>query len=49
MSNPYRRQLPLRVGLVAAMLLLVGLGLLASGIAVTSTLQHDLINRADQT
>jgi two-component system, OmpR family, sensor kinase len=34
---------------VAAMLLLVGCGLLASGIAVTSTLQHDLINRADQT
>ena len=31
------------------MLLLVGCGLLASGIAVTSTLQHDLINRADQT
>lgn len=49
MSSPYRRQLPLRVGLVAAMLLLVGLGLLASGIAVTSTLRHDLINRADQT
>ncbi|KDE99263.1 ATP-binding protein [Mycolicibacterium aromaticivorans JS19b1 = JCM 16368] len=41
--------MPLRVGLVAAMLLLVGCGLLASGIAVTSTLQHDLINRADQT
>lgn len=31
------------------MLLLVGCGLLASGIAVTSTLQHDLIDRADQT
>ncbi len=31
------------------MLLLVGCGLLASGIAVTSTLQHDLVNRADQT
>jgi two-component system OmpR family sensor kinase len=31
------------------MLLLVGCGLLASGIAVTSTLRHDLINRADQT
>ena len=49
MPVPYRRALPLRVGLVAAMLLLVGLGLLASGIAVTSTLRHDLINRADQT
>ncbi|BBX05835.1 sensor histidine kinase [Mycolicibacterium aichiense] len=49
MPRPYHRALPLRVGLVAAMLLLVGCGLLASGIAVTSTLQHDLINRADQT
>ena len=49
MGNPYHRSLPLRVGLVAAMLLLVGCGLLASGIAVTSTLRHDLINRADQT
>lgn len=49
MPSPYHRALPLRVGLVAAMLLLVGCGLLASGIAVTSTLQHDLINRADQT
>ncbi|APE18199.1 HAMP domain-containing histidine kinase [Mycobacterium crocinum] len=49
MPHPYRRALPLRVGLVAAMLLLVGCGLLASGIAVTSTLQHDLVNRADQT
>jgi two-component system OmpR family sensor kinase len=49
MPGSYHRALPLRVGLVAAMLLLVGCGLLASGIAVTSTLQHDLINRADQT
>lgn len=49
MPTPYHRALPLRVGLVAAMLLLVGCGLLASGIAVTSTLRHDLINRADQT
>ncbi len=49
MTTPYRKQLPLRVGLVAAMLLLVGCGLLASGVAVTSTLQHDLIDRADQT
>jgi two-component system, OmpR family, sensor kinase len=37
------------VSLVAAMLLLVGLGLLASGIAVTSILRHSLINRVDQT
>ncbi|AKK29556.1 cell wall metabolism sensor histidine kinase WalK [Mycobacterium sp. EPa45] len=49
MPSAYHRALPLRVGLVAAMLLLVGCGLLASGIAVTSTLQHDLVNRADQT
>jgi len=43
------RALPLRVGLVAAMLLLVGCGLLASGIAVTSILRHSLISRLDQT
>lgn len=49
MPSPYHRALPLRVALVAAMLVLVGCGLLASGIAVTSTLQHDLVNRADQT
>ncbi|MCB0940424.1 MAG: HAMP domain-containing histidine kinase [Mycobacterium sp.] len=49
MANNYRRAVPLRVGLVAAMLLLVGCGLLASGIAVTSALRHDLVNRVDQT
>jgi len=49
MPSHYRRALPLRVGLVAAMLLLVGCGLLASGIAVTSILQHSLLNRVDQT
>jgi len=43
------RAVPLRVGLVAAMLLLVGCGLLASGIAVTSILRQSLINRLDQT
>jgi two-component system, OmpR family, sensor kinase len=43
------RGVPLRVGLVAATLLLVACGLLASGIAVTSILRHDLIDRADQT
>ena len=43
------RGVPLRVGLVAATLVLVACGLLASGIAVTSILQHDLINRVDQT
>ncbi len=49
MANKYRRAVPLRVGLVAAMLLLVGCGLLASGIAVTSVLRHDLVSRVDQT
>ena len=44
-----RRGLPLRVGLVAATLVLVACGLLASGIAVTSILRHSLINRVDQT
>lgn len=37
------------MGLVAATLVLVAGGLLASGIAVTSILQHGLINRVDQT
>jgi two-component system, OmpR family, sensor kinase len=39
---------PLRVALVAATLVLVGLGLLASGVAVTSILRHDLLSRVDQ-
>jgi two-component system, OmpR family, sensor kinase len=43
-----RRGVPLRVSLVAATLLLVGCGLLASGIAVTSILRHSLIGRVDQ-
>lgn len=49
MPGTIHRALPLRVGLVAAMLLLVGCGLLATGIAVTSILRHSMINRADQT
>lgn len=44
-----RRGIPLRVGLVAATLLLVGCGLLASGIAVTTIMHHTLINRVDDT
>lgn len=44
-----RRGVPLRVGLVAATLVLVACGLLASGIAVTSILRHSLINRVDET
>jgi two-component system OmpR family sensor kinase len=43
------RGVPLRVGLVAATLVLVACGLLASGIAVTSILRHSLIGRVDQT
>jgi two-component system, OmpR family, sensor kinase len=49
MSSLRGRGVPLRVSLVAAMLVLVGFGLLASGIAVTSILRHSLINRVDQT
>ncbi|SEH62651.1 two-component system, OmpR family, sensor kinase [Mycolicibacterium rutilum] len=40
--------MPLRVSLVAATLVLVACGLLASGIAVTSILRHTLSNRVDQ-
>lgn len=41
------RSLPLRFTLVAALLLLVGLGLLASGVAVTSSLETSLMRRLD--
>ena len=47
-GGPAHRALPLRVSLVAAMLLLVGCGLLASGIAVTSILRHSLLSRVDE-
>lgn len=43
------RGVPLRVGLVAATLVLVALGLLASGVAVTSIMRHTEIDRIDQT
>jgi two-component system, OmpR family, sensor kinase len=43
------RGVPLRVALVAATLVLVACGLLASGIAVTTILRHDLTNRVDET
>lgn len=42
------RDLPLRFTLVAALLLLVGLGLLGSGVAVTSALETSLMRRLDQ-
>ncbi|GAS92263.1 two component system response sensor kinase membrane associated phoR [Mycolicibacterium brisbanense] len=40
---------PLRVGLVAAALVLVACGLLASGVAVTSIMRHTEVDRIDQT
>ncbi|WP_292981491.1 HAMP domain-containing sensor histidine kinase [Mycobacterium sp.] len=49
MARHFRIELPLRVALVAATLLLVACGLTASGIAVTSILRQHLIQRADQT
>jgi two-component system OmpR family sensor kinase len=49
MPRHHRAALPLRVGLVAATLLLAACGLTASGIAVTSILRHSLIKRVDQT
>ena len=44
-----RAGVPLRLGLVAATLVLVALGLMASGIAVTSIMRHSLESRVDQT
>jgi len=49
MPRRLRAAVSLRVGLVAALLLLAGCGLTASGIAVTETLRHSLIKRVDQT
>jgi two-component system, OmpR family, sensor kinase len=49
MATQPKRGIPLRVGLVAATLLLVTCGLVASGVAVTSILRHSLISRIDQT
>ena len=43
------RGVPLRVGLVAAALVLVACGLLASGVAVTSIMRHTEVSRIDQT
>ena len=47
MAKQSRRGLPLRIGLVAATLLLVVCGLVTSGVAVTSILRHSLISRID--
>lgn len=49
MAKHRQRGVPLRVGLVAATLVLVLCGLLASGVAVTSILRHSLISRIDST
>ena len=48
MPRQRRVAIPLRIGLVAATLLLVACGLTASGIAVTSILKHSMIKRVDQ-
>ncbi|WP_137723277.1 sensor histidine kinase [Prescottella subtropica] len=42
------RTLPLRITLVAALLLLAVVGLLASGIAVTSAMERSLLDRTDR-
>src|ERR1700759_5439542 len=49
MASLRGRGIPLRVGLVAATLVLVACGLLASGISVTTILRHSLTDRIDQT
>lgn len=43
-----RRGIPLRLSLVGVILVLVVLGLLASGLAVTSAMKQDLISRTDE-
>jgi two-component system, OmpR family, sensor kinase len=47
MAKQPRRGLPLRIGLVAATLVLVTCGLVTSGVAVTSILRHSLVSRID--
>lgn len=42
------RRVPLRVTLVAALLLLVAVALVASGVATRATLQHYLVTRVDE-
>ncbi|MGV9799905.1 sensor histidine kinase [Mycobacterium sp. NPDC003449] len=49
MFDRVKRGVPLRVGLVAAALVLVACGLLASGVAVTSIMRHTEVSRIDQT
>ncbi len=47
-SDVRRRGVPLRFSLVALTLALVVVGLLASGVAVTSSMRQDLISRTDE-
>lgn len=47
-ASPSRRGVPLRVSLVALTLVLVTLGLLVSGIAVTSAMKNNLMDRTDK-
>ncbi|OLT50146.1 two-component sensor histidine kinase [Gordonia sp. CNJ-863] len=47
-SEVRRRGVPLRLSLVALTLALVVVGLLASGVAVTSSMRQDLISRTDE-
>jgi two-component system, OmpR family, sensor kinase len=49
MPRRFLAALSLRLALVAALLLLAGCGLTASGVAVTEILRHSLIKRVDQT
>lgn len=47
-SLPRLHAVPLRLKLVAALVLLAGLGLLASGFAVTSAFETSMISRLDR-
>ena len=46
-STRTRRGIPLRVSLVGLMLVLVAVGLLVSGISVTTAMENRLIERTD--
>ncbi len=48
MKSPRLKNLPLRVTLVLALVLLAAAGLVASGIAVTSSLENALVDRVDK-
>lgn len=48
MKSPTLKNLPLRVTLVLALVLLAAAGLIASGVAVTSSLENALVDRVDK-